>query len=772
MELLVRTLEDTHDEIQRVRGEVIEALKSFYGSSSALSAEDALQVAARWSPPPHPHSADSDVAPSEMEQRLQRLQRVLLDLVEQLQLEPQTQPDTSTAVQQRVVQSFAQRERLKRQMEQSRRMLQLVEKVTQLDNHLFEVDSRLDKGDIVSAAAALQSAQMLLDQLRGAEPVEAATGDDIVHFLGLQLLKKKNRLLHQLKQTHANLMTVKGGTIRIKKPRLSAAASPGGAASSRAVRALWEASTTLGLQQSKLQESVKLLAQHVLRPLFASEAATLKLTQEADGVSIAVSTEVATPRQEGEVSFIEKRLADIAELVQLLYTELLGSTDALMASFGDLLWKSPGNLESHLLTLLQAKIPKDTMAVNVYRDTVASMIQDLEQKLTAIGVSSVGSSQLRHFSSQINQLYAKKRRQQILVSARETMNRDYCNAIRVTGATERCNIDASAGSGKKDGSKGKTSSVSSTNASVSGDADDVESGCFAMPDYVVSHCAHDVVELAHQTMIEACAAETTCASVLFQTSRDVLFLFRAVVPTLYSSEIGNDARTCMLFHNDCMYIAYHMLTIGHLYKSRLPVKLGAMVTMVDMVPAFREAAESALSSFARSLLDEIISGIKAFKEHGGVGSEAALAQLETALKASLYKLNHVHAAWRDALPAGVYDKVIGLVVEPFVAAFMDHMCRETRIPGSATGKLHGLASLLLECETLFASPAQAEKHVPSLAKLRRFHSFLVQPLATIQDQFHNGDLAVFSSTELAALVTSLFRDSSERKALLRSISAP
>ncbi|KAJ0408676.1 hypothetical protein ATCC90586_007702 [Pythium insidiosum] len=604
MEHLVRTLEDTHDEIQRVRGEVVEALKSFYGSSSALSADEALR-------------------------------HVLVDLVTQLQLD--AQPNASSAVQQRVVHSFAQRERLKRQMEQSRRMLQLVEKVTQLDNHLFEVDNRLDNGDIVSAAGALKSAQGLLEQLRGTEPSETEGGDEVVQFLSLQLLKKKNRLLHQLKQTHSSLMTllkkknrllhqlkqthsslmtVKGGAIRIKKPRTPAATSPGSAAGSRIVRALWEASAILGLQQSKLQEYVKLLSQHALRPLFANDTATLKITQEADGVSIVVSAEATTPRQESEINLIEKRLADVVGL-------------------------SPGNLESHLLALLQTKIPKDTTAVSVYRDTVAALVQDLDRKLAVIGIVNAGSSQLRHFSSQINQLYAKKRRQQILVSARETMNRDYCNAIRVTGATERCNIDAAAGSGKKDGAKGKTSTTSSSSASSTGDPDDVESGCFVMPDYVVSHCAHDIVELAHQTMIEACVAETTCASALFQTSRDVFFLFRAVVPTLYSSEIANDARTCMLFHNDCMYIAYHMLTIGHLYKTRLPSKLGSMVTMVDMVPTFRESAESTLSAFGRSLLDEILGGVQAFK-----------------------------------------------------------------------------------CEALFASAAQADKHVPSLGKLRRFHAFL------------------------------------------------
>lgn len=89
-----------------------------------------------------------------------------------------------------------------------------------------------------------------------------------------------------------------------------------------------------------------------------------------------------------------------------------------------------------------------------------------------------------------------------------------------------------------------------------------------MPDYRISTCAHGVMELAHQTLIEACAGEAMCANLLFQTSRDIIFLFKAVVQTLYEDDIANDARACMLYHNDCLYIAHHMITIGHQYKRR------------------------------------------------------------------------------------------------------------------------------------------------------------------------------------------------------------
>ena len=113
---------------------------------------------------------------------------------------------------------------------------------------------------------------------------------------------------------------------------------------------------------------------------------------------------------------------------------------------------------------------------------------------------------------------------------------------------------------KNDKDGGDKGAVSSSDA--------VESRCFQAPACRVSICAHEVVELVHQTLNEACTSGEASAKVLYQTARDLFFLFRTVVPTLYSEAIANDPQACMLYHNDCIYIAYHMLVIGQRYNHR------------------------------------------------------------------------------------------------------------------------------------------------------------------------------------------------------------
>lgn len=275
------------------------------------------------------------------------------------------------------------------------------------------------------------------------------------------------------------------------------------------------------------------------------------------------------------------------------------------------------------------------LTTHVWWLAATAQVRELEEKLLAIGFSACVDSQLRTFVQQLQEyvdavalgsvvaegvtvphtvvggvvmcrLYAKKRRQSILSQGRDMMSRGYNDSVKITGATERCNLQASVVSGKKD--KGSVSSSGAT-AMNGGGVDDVEGGAFQVPNYRVSTCAHDVVELAHQTLIEGCTSEPKCANLLFQTSRDLLFLFRTVVPTLYESDIANDPRACMLYHNDCLYVAYHMLTIGHQYKHRLPAPLNRTGTMIDMVPAFREAGEKALVAYARGQTDELALGL-------------------------------------------------------------------------------------------------------------------------------------------------------------------
>ena len=51
--------------------------------------------------------------------------------------------------------------------------------------------------------------------------------------------------------------------------------------------------------------------------------------------------------------------------------------------------------------------------------------------------------------------------------------------------------------------------------------------------------------------------------VLYHTARDIVDVFRAIVPTLFGGTIATVPRLAMLFHNDCLYVAHRLVAICH-----------------------------------------------------------------------------------------------------------------------------------------------------------------------------------------------------------------
>jgi centromere/kinetochore protein ZW10 len=207
-----------------------------------------------------------------------------------------------------------------------------------------------------------------------------------------------------------------------------------------------------------------------------------------------------------------------------------------------------------------------------------------------------------------------------------------------------------------------------------------------------------LVAMVHETMNEACTASADCTSVLIHTARDILNLFRALVPTLHAEKLENDPRLAALFHNDCIYIAHHMLTIGHQYRDRLPTPSASsssscssslpppqlFIGMVDLVPSFRQLASRVLTSQVnrqKARLAGILAAdmptycteVAGASVHaaaaagGGISiSDATFVVMESCLKRLLFDVSDLGAMWRSILPTSLYHAIIGQVLDEAV----------------------------------------------------------------------------------------------------------
>jgi hypothetical protein len=87
--------------------------------------------------------------------------------------------------------------------------------------------------------------------------------------------------------------------------------------------------------------------------------------------------------------------------------------------------------------------------------------------------------------------------------------------------------------------------------------------------------------------------DTYCSSIeQFCAARDIADLYRAIIPIQWGEAIDNNPARTMIFFNDCMYFAHHLLTIGFQFKDKGHESMNKFMSFVDMVPFFRDIGES------------------------------------------------------------------------------------------------------------------------------------------------------------------------------------
>ena len=89
-----------------------------------------------------------------------------------------------------------------------------------------------------------------------------------------------------------------------------------------------------------------------------------------------------------------------------------------------------------------------------------------------------------------------------------------------------------------------------------------------------------------------------------------------------------------LHHNNCMYIAHHLLTLGHQFRPKLPEPLNqGVASFVDLVPVIRQMGE-------KCFLEQLVSNCFFF--HNGNGN------------ISIYRMYHT-VSWRFATVCGFFN---------------------------------------------------------------------------------------------------------------------
>uniref|UniRef100_A0A7S2RGH5 Uncharacterized protein n=1 Tax=Mucochytrium quahogii TaxID=96639 RepID=A0A7S2RGH5_9STRA len=227
---------------------------------------------------------------------------------------------------------------------------------------------------------------------------------------------------------------------------------------------------------------------------------------------------------------------------------------------------TPENLSQALLQLLVDSLPEEVSGLALYQ-SISQRAKHFEDDLVELGLVPSTMLVLSPFLDDVQMHLAQKRRSSLLHEVREFVLSDYHSELQV-------------------GSK------------------ETVDGLLQLEKMRVSECAKRTLDCVYSALEEAVhsSLETTgeegLCQVMYNTARDSLELFRALVPIVHKTLLNSQEGLCtgLLFHNDCLYFAHHLLLLAHKYRSKMPPALQDQVVTVDLVPVFRESANKILKS--------------------------------------------------------------------------------------------------------------------------------------------------------------------------------
>ncbi|XP_070566782.1 centromere/kinetochore protein zw10 homolog [Ptychodera flava] len=446
--------------------------------------------------------------------------------------------------------------------------------------------------------------------------------------------------------------------------------------------------------------------------------------------------------------------------------KVTGENISLMKMFGDLIWK---DLSQYIINhCLVHSIPTSSGQLESYLEVIQAT-EDFEKTLVKWGLLSKGTSPLLTYARDVNVHFANKKSQDLMVKARSLMISELHNTVDVGDDAPAAKLAKLASTDERD------------EKTAIADKDVLSEGTLRFPKCKISESIHKLMKLSYETLQEAVTSTTQCAVQLFYTVRNMFELFCEVVPTYHKQNLQQLPQLSALHHNNCMYIAHHLLTLGHQYKTQLPFPLceGA-ATMIDLVPIYRKLASDCFLAQMRSQRSQILESLSGAAGFAQLEEDENREKSTRAVNQVLYQLNRLSSVWRDVLPSTVYQKAISTLINMFLQEMISKIIILEDI---SVNDAHQLSSLmknvtekvppLLKLEESQERVAM-ELHVSQWTKFTELITVLEANLQEILDRWTDGKgpLAhAMTANEVRNLIRALFQNTEKRAATLAKIKA-
>ncbi|XP_022093272.1 centromere/kinetochore protein zw10 homolog [Acanthaster planci] len=650
---------------------------------------------------------------------------------------------------------------LTRQLEKTNAIIEVLQSLCKVNGLLTGFQSCMQTGEYVQAADIINALKFDLDVLIEDGYCELK----IVKALRSELRVNQEMLLHRLGEawtamviwnvphakdpvTMANVNQVQLKLIHSENAELTVTAM-----------------NQVGILKSKMEVFAKKLIEYILKPLVMLPSVTPAINAGQKSQSTTIAFKVLPSRSEVQSDPIAV-YRSIHSVLKALSGPLLGlrtegkngdESTKLTAMLGELVWSK---LSKCIITnCLVHSIPTSTSKLNEYKSVITAT-EAFEASLRKTGFITETASPLLTYARDVNVHFANKKCQELIVEARKLMKRELHNTKRVGSST----VAENKVKGHKEDTKEKNH---------------VSEGIFALPECAVSESVECLVNLAYQTLQEAASNTPQCAIQLFYTVRNMFEIFCDVVPTYHRDSLEKLPQLCALHHNNCMYIAHHLLTLGHQYRQSLPPPLrDGLSTFVDLIPVFRKLASQCFLAQMRTQRDQLLESLVGAEGFDQVATDDNFVGSERAIKQVLHQLGHLQRVWTDILPSNVYTKAMSTLTNTVLKHIVEKVTSLEDISADDAQQLYSLLSGLQENIPHLIKPGEVEEPVLVQSTVDQWTSFsellfvLDASMQDIVDRWAEGKgpLALaFSASEVKSLMRAIFQNTDRRATALAKI---
>uniref|UniRef100_A0A7N9ATC9 Centromere/kinetochore protein zw10 homolog n=1 Tax=Mastacembelus armatus TaxID=205130 RepID=A0A7N9ATC9_9TELE len=659
-------------------------------------------------------------------------------------------------VQQNIHVAMAEYAKLKQQLEKNTVIITMLGHLKEFHNAMEEFSKALLEKKYVEAANQLGRARANMHSLKGLKSSQLP----LLSALSSELTVQRENLIYHLGDEWKRLVIWKlpsskepAGLKSFLKVELNltyVCSKDGETKPPALLCCVLQALAIQGDLQNKIKLFSQVLLKNMLKPLVMFPSLSVRVTeQQGEGTILALQCLENSKEERSTPSQVYSKLLLV---LQTLHSHLLDVSigdKKLSAILGEIIWTEISQCIIH--DCLLYSIPTNSSQLEKY-NTVIRETEEFEKSLKEMQYLQGDSTDLLKYARDVNCHFASKKCKDVIVAARKLMTSKMHNTVKIAPQSKLRlpKLPAPSSAVKQESTKEITIE----------NAKQLSVWSLCLPACRISESVQQLMELALNTLCEAVGSSTPWENLL-------------KFPHLAAIQ-----------HNNCMYLAHHLLTLGHHFGAHLPQPLSdGVATFVDMVPGFRKLGAQCFLAQMNVQRAELLERLSTAHNFCNLDDEDNYIAASKAVRQVIHQLKQLGTVWQDVLPVSIYCKAMGNLLNTAITEVIAKIMMLEDISSEDGEHLHTLCQTIIEEGPLVFIPLAEEnknkkyqEEVPLyVKKWSTFKELVIVLRANLQEIVDRwadgkGPLAVeFSSSEVKNLIRALFQNTERRAIALTKI---